>query len=164
MGKVCTQGAELETCLAEARKAGLRIVSTNGVFDLLHVGHIRLLQQARSLGDMLVVCINSDASVQRLKGPQRPIVPENERAEMLAALACVDIAVCFEEDTPAGILEKIAPCVHVKGGDYRVEDLPETEVVQRSGGVVRILPFLPGHSTTGLLARLQKALQKESMQ
>ncbi|HLV81335.1 MAG TPA: adenylyltransferase/cytidyltransferase family protein, partial [Chthonomonadaceae bacterium] len=130
------------------------------VFDLLHVGHVRILQAARALGDLLVVGLNSDAGTRRLKGPQRPFVPQEERAEVLAALACVDYVTFFEEETPRALLEIVRPAFHVKGGDYAAGAMPETEVVERHGGAVVTLPFLAGHSTTGL-ARKIAAVKEE---
>jgi D-beta-D-heptose 7-phosphate kinase/D-beta-D-heptose 1-phosphate adenosyltransferase len=139
------------------RKArGERIVFTNGVFDLLHLGHIRYLQQARGLGDCLVVGINTDASVRKLKGPKRPLVPEMERARTLAALAAVDYVILFEEDTPEELIRLLKPNVHVKGGDYKPEDLPEAAAVREYGGEVEVLTFLPGHSTTNLIEEIVK--------
>ena len=136
----------------DARRArGERIVFTNGVFDLLHMGHIRYLQQARGLGECLVVGVNADASVQRLKGPLRPLLPEMERARALAALAAVDYVTIFEEETPEALIRLLKPDVHVKGGDYKPEDLPEAAAVKEYGGEVKILSYLPGRSTTKLI-------------
>jgi rfaE bifunctional protein nucleotidyltransferase chain/domain len=129
-------------------------VLTNGVFDLLHAGHVRLLEAARAHGDLLIVGINSDASVRRLgKGPNRPIHPQEDRAEVLAALRCVDAVVIFEESDPIALIEALRPEVHVKGGDYRLEELPETPVVQGYGGQVVLLPVLEGRSTTSALRK-----------
>ena len=130
------------------------LVTTNGCFDLLHVGHLRTLLKARALGSCLVVALNSDASVRRLKGSSRPLVEERERAEMMAGLECVDHVVIFEEDTPLATLELLRPDIHVKGGDYQVEDLPETALLRSWGGRVEIAPFVPGRSTS----RLEKLL------
>lgn len=135
------------------RSAGLRVVSTNGCFDLLHVGHLRYLQAARALGDVLVVGVNSDESVRGLKGDTRPVVPEAERAELLAGLECVDHVFLFDELRPDAFLAELRPHVHAKGGDYAPEDLLEAETVRRHGGEVRVLPLTPGHSTTELLRR-----------
>lgn len=133
---------------------GGRIVFTNGCFDLLHIGHVRYLQQARALGDYLVVGLNDDASVRRLKGPHRPLIPACERAEMLAALECVDAVALFPQDTPNDLIRLVVPDVHVKGGDYRKEDLPEAPLVESLGGEVRILPLVQGHSTTEIVLRI----------
>jgi rfaE bifunctional protein nucleotidyltransferase chain/domain len=131
-------------------------VFTNGCFDLLHVGHLRYLQQARQLGDRLVVGVNSDASVRALKGPTRPIVTAVERAEMLAGLRCVDYVVIFDELTASSIITALKPAVYAKGGDYDVENLPEAPAVQAYGGVIQLVPFEPGHSTSSILARAVK--------
>lgn len=139
-------------------RQGKILVMTNGVFDVLHVGHLRFLQQAKALGDLLVVALNSDASVQRLKGPERPINPLVERAELLLALRPVDFVVSFEEDTPEKILDLVRPDIHTKGGDYTVEQLPEHVVVQAYGGKTLILPYLDGRSST----RVIKALKTSS--
>ncbi len=154
MGEVIRDYAELTNRLNWHRSHGERIVSTNGVFDVLHVGHVRYLQQARKLGDRLVVAINSDASTSRLKGPNRPFVCEDERAELLAALACVDYVTIFEESTPEAILELIRPSIHTKGGDYDVEAMPETRIVRAHGGQVVTLQFTQGRSTTELTTRI----------
>jgi D-beta-D-heptose 7-phosphate kinase / D-beta-D-heptose 1-phosphate adenosyltransferase len=127
------------------------LVATGGCFDLLHAGHVRTLEAARALGDHLVVCLNSDESVRRLKGAERPLVPQEDRAAVLRALRCVDEVVIFDEDTPVGLLERLRPDVWAKGGDYDVADLPEAEVVARWGGRVELLPFLEGRSSTRLL-------------
>jgi D-glycero-beta-D-manno-heptose 1-phosphate adenylyltransferase len=145
---------ELERRLAPLRAAGGRVVFTNGCFDLLHVGHVRYLQAARRLGDALVVGVNSDRSVRGLKGEDRPIVSQEERAEILAALACVDYVTIFEEPTPERLLASVRPDVHVKGGDYREEDLPEAPLVRSWGGEVVLLPLTQGRSTTGLARKL----------
>jgi rfaE bifunctional protein nucleotidyltransferase chain/domain len=136
------------------RAEGKRIVFTNGCFDLLHVGHLRYLQQARALGEVLVVGLNTDAGVRRLKGPSRPIVPEEERAELLAGLECVDYVTLFDEPTPVETIAALRPHLHAKGGDYRVEDLPEAETVRAGGGEVVIMALVPGRSTTDIVARV----------
>jgi D-beta-D-heptose 7-phosphate kinase/D-beta-D-heptose 1-phosphate adenosyltransferase len=155
MGMVVNSREELAAQLEAHRQVGARIVSTNGVFDVLHVGHVRYLQAARALGDLLVVGINSDASVRRLKGPLRPIVPQEERAELIAALSCVDFVSFFDETTPVQWLAWVRPALHTKGGDYDVERMPETSVVRRYGGDVRALLFVAGHSTTDIIARIR---------
>ncbi|WP_150255518.1 D-glycero-beta-D-manno-heptose 1-phosphate adenylyltransferase [Nocardiopsis deserti] len=132
-----------------------RVVATGGCFDVLHAGHVDLLRRARALGDRLVVLLNSDASVRALKGSGRPVVAEHDRARVLSALDCVDEVVLFGEDTPVRALEELRPDVWVKGGDYDVEDLPETPVVRRAGGEVVTVPLVPGHSTTGLITRIR---------
>lgn len=126
---------------------------TNGCFDILHLGHLQTLSRAASEGSKLVVGVNSDSSVQRLKGPSRPINPERDRALLLAGLRCVDAVTIFEEDTPLPLLSVLRPAVHVKGGDYRIEDLPEAEIVRKNGGRVVIIDLLPGRSTTSTIER-----------
>jgi rfaE bifunctional protein nucleotidyltransferase chain/domain len=139
----------------EIRESGRRVVFTNGCFDLLHPGHISYLRAARSLGDALVVGLNSDASIRRLKGSSRPIVPERDRATVLAALQSVDAVVLFGEDTPVRLMRELKPATYVKGGDYRVKDLPEAKVATEIGAEVKILPFEPGYSTTALIKKIR---------
>jgi rfaE bifunctional protein nucleotidyltransferase chain/domain len=141
--------------IAGIREAGGRVVFTNGCFDLLHPGHISYLRAARSLGDALVVGLNSDASVRRLKGPSRPVVPEGDRAAVLEALEFVDAVVVFGEDMPIRLMRELEPTVYVKGGDYRIEDLPEAEVAREFGAEVRIIPFEPGYSTSALIEKIK---------
>lgn len=148
----------LEGLLAQAaiwRQAGHNLVFTNGCFDILHVGHVKTLSTARAQGDKLVVGLNSDQSVSRLKGPTRPLNNQRDRATMLAALSCVDAVVVFEEDTPNSIIERLQPEVHVKGGDYTVDDLPETPIVRAYGGRIVIVDLVPNRSTTNLIERSQ---------
>jgi D-beta-D-heptose 7-phosphate kinase/D-beta-D-heptose 1-phosphate adenosyltransferase len=132
-----------------------RIVFTNGCFDVLHRGHVSYLQQARKLGDVLVVALNSDGSVARLKGPGRPVNSVEDRAAVLGALGCVDYVTVFDDDTPQRLLELVRPDLYVKGGDYTPEMLPETPVVERLGGQVRILDYVEDRSTTALLDRIR---------
>jgi rfaE bifunctional protein nucleotidyltransferase chain/domain len=137
---------------------GLKVVFTNGCFDLLHPGHVDYLEEARSLGDALLVAVNTDASVRRLgKGGLRPVNPEADRARVLAGLAAVDRVVFFAEDTPLELITELKPDVLVKGGDYQVQEVVGREVVLARGGQVRILPFRAGYSTSLLLARLRSA-------
>ena len=150
MGKVVT----VEQLLPELD--GRRVVFTNGCFDVLHVGHLRTLQWARAQGELLVLGLNSDASVRQLKGPGRPITGEQDRAELLAGFACVDYVVIFEEADPMRLLDQIRPAVHVKGGDYRAEDLPEAQLVQSWGGQVLVTPLIEGRSTTKIEAQLRE--------
>ncbi len=154
MGVVIRDWHELRARLDEHRKHGELIVTTNGVFDVLHVGHVRYLKAAAQLGNRLVVGINSDESTTRIKGPTRPFNPENDRAEVLAALAFVDYVTIFNEVTPEAMLTALAPNIHAKGGDYDVENMPETPVVRAGGGRVVALPFIEGRSTTGLAERI----------
>lgn len=139
------------------RREGRRIVFTNGVFDLLHPGHVRYLRQARELGDVLMVGINTDASVRRNKGPGRPIVPEQERGEALAALECVDAVVLFDEDTPAAIIEAIQPEVLVKGADWAVDRIVGRDTVEARGGRVVRIAVEEGYSTTGMVEKIRAA-------
>ncbi len=132
------------------------LVFTNGVFDLLHRGHVEGLFMARALGAALVVAVNSDASVRRLKGPARPITPAGDRAWLLAALACVDAVTIFEEDTPAQLIADLLPDVLVKGGDYRPDQIAGASAVEQAGGRVVILPLVPGRSTTGIVERIAR--------
>jgi rfaE bifunctional protein nucleotidyltransferase chain/domain len=138
------------------RAAGERIVFTNGVFDLLHRGHAEYLAEARALGQRLVVGVNSDASVRRLKGPARPIVAAADRAALLAALAAVDLAVLFEEDTPARLIQAVRPDVLVKGGDWAVEQIVGREFVESYGGRVLSIPLRQGYGTSALLQRIRE--------
>lgn len=138
-----------------ARPRSGRLVFTNGCFDLLHPGHVTYLHEARSLGDALVVGVNTDASVRRLKGPGRPLVSQGDRAVVLAALASVDAVTLFDEDTPAELIAALLPDVLVKGGDYARDEVVGRSTVEDAGGELRIIPFLPGHSTTKLVARIR---------
>ena len=137
--------------MADVRQHGGRIVATGGCFDLLHAGHVGLLRQARRLGDCLIVCLNSDASVRALKGPGRPLVAAPDRARVLAALECVDAVIVFDEPTPAAVLERLRPDMWVKGSDYARGELAEAPVVRRYGGEVVLLPYT-GHSTSRIVA------------
>lgn len=147
---------QLVELVARAREAGERIVMTNGCFDILHVGHVSYLQQARALGDRLIVAVNSDASVRQLKGENRPINGLHARQAVLAALVAVDWVVPFGEDTPERLICRICPDVLVKGGDYRPEDIVGGPCVTAAGGEVRVLPFVAGHSTTSMIANIRK--------
>ena len=155
MGQVVTQD-ELILHVAQARRNGRRVVFTNGCFDLLRPGHIRCLEQARALGDLLVVAINTDASVRRVKGAGRPVVPEGERAEVLAALAAVDYVTVFEEDTPQQIIARVVPDVLVKGGDWVPDQIVGRAEVEAAGGRVVSIPLEPGYSTSALLEKIHR--------
>jgi rfaE bifunctional protein nucleotidyltransferase chain/domain len=147
----------LEKMLGERqrlRAAGARLVFTNGVFDLLHVGHVRYLAHARTLGDALVVAINSDRSVRELKGPDRPVFDQAERAEILAALKAVDYVVVFDDISPRKLIATLLPDVLVKGGDYQLDQIHGREEVEAAGGKVISLPFVEGASTTALIGRM----------
>jgi D-beta-D-heptose 7-phosphate kinase/D-beta-D-heptose 1-phosphate adenosyltransferase len=139
---------------ARLRREGRRVVFTNGCFDLLHPGHIRYLAEARALGDALIVALNSDASVRLLKGEGRPILKEQERAEVMAALACVDYVTIFEEETPRQLIADLLPDVLVKGGDWSLDTIVGREEVEASGGVVKSLAFIEGLSTTEIIQRI----------
>ena len=145
------QRSELASILQRLKAEGKTVVTTNGCFDVLHLGHLRYLQAARQLGNLLVVGINSDSSVRQLKGENRPLVPEAERAEMLAGLECVDYVVIFPELTPVDLLSELKPSIHVKGGDYKLEQLIERKVVEENGGKVVVGLNVPGKSTTNLI-------------
>jgi len=145
--------AGAQAVAAAVRARGGTVVATGGCFDLLHAGHVGLLEAARRTGDCLIVCLNSDASVTRLKGPGRPLNTAADRARVLAGLACVDAVVVFDEDTPERVLGELRPDRWVKGGDYTVESLPEAAVVRAWGGEAVVLPYLDGHSTTSLVQR-----------
>lgn len=147
----------------DLKSRGLKVVFTNGCFDLLHPGHVTYLEAARNLGDALIVGVNTDASVKRLgKGKGRPVTPEKDRARMLAALAAVDRVVLFGEDTPLELIRLLKPDVLVKGGDYRLEEIVGREEVLAHGGLVRVLPLVPGYSTSALLHRLRHLGEGES--
>jgi rfaE bifunctional protein nucleotidyltransferase chain/domain len=148
--------SEAVSLAARQRASGARIVFTNGVFDLLHPGHLRYLQYARSLGDLLIVGLNGDASVRRNKGAGRPINLESERGEVLAALACVDAVVLFDDDTPASIIDAIQPDILVKGADWPADQIVGRDSVERRGGRVVRAPVEEGYSTTSLLDRIRK--------
>ena len=147
--------AEAAAFAERSRAAGRRVVFTNGVFDILHPGHIRYLQQARTLGDLLIVGLNSDASVRRNKGPERPINDESERAEILEALECVDAVVVFDEDTPAEIIKAVQPDVLVKGADWAEDAIVGRDTVESLGGRVVRVPIESGYSTTEIIRRIR---------
>jgi D-beta-D-heptose 7-phosphate kinase/D-beta-D-heptose 1-phosphate adenosyltransferase len=153
---------DLLDTLDQQRAAGRRVVTTNGCFDLLHIGHVRFLNDARALGDLLVVGLNSDGAVRRLKGPGRPVVAEADRAAMLAALRPVDHVVVFDNLLPNDLLAAVRPALHCKAGDYTIESLPEAEVVRSYGGEVCILPLTAGHSTSQLIERISRAGQEQA--
>ena len=155
MGEILTRDTLIMRRQAWKRN-GKTVVFTNGCFDLLHPGHIRLLEQARALGDLLVVGINSDASVRRLKGEKRPLVPEAERAEVLAALEAVDCVTVFDEPTPRDLIQALLPDVLVKGGDWGPDEIVGREEVEAAGGRVASIPFVEGYSTTALIERMVK--------
>ena len=140
--------------LAKLQKNGKKIVFTNGVFDILHIGHIRYLEKARALGDILVVALNTDKSVKRLKGNHRPLLPQAERSELLASLACVDFVTLFPEDTPLNTIITLHPDILVKGGDYKLNEIVGMKEVKSWGGKVTAIPLVKGYSTTGFIHRV----------
>jgi D-beta-D-heptose 7-phosphate kinase/D-beta-D-heptose 1-phosphate adenosyltransferase len=152
--KILTASA-LMTALSARRARKERIVFTNGCFDLLHVGHTRYLQEARKLGDCLVVGLNSDASVRAIKSDGRPVVPQAQRAEVLAALACVDHVVIFDEPDPQNLIARVQPDILVKGGDWPIDQIVGREIVQARGGRVVTIPLVPDVSTTSLIRRIK---------
>ena len=157
MKKVMSLAKVLEL-VQRAKKAGKIIVTTNGCFDILHVGHVQYLTEAKALGDILIIGMNSDASVRRNKGPLRPIVPERERAQLLAALEAVDAVFIFDDKTPMPWLSKIKPHVHVKGGDYaNIDKMIERETVEKGGGRVALARLAKNKSTTKVIAKIVKA-------
>ena len=155
LGRVVTQD-ELILHVAEEKRNGRRVVFTNGCFDLLHPGHIRCLEQARALGDALIVAINSDASVRQLKGNGRPLISEDERAELLAALAAVDYVVIFDAATPRELIRRVLPDVLAKGQDWGPDEIVGREEVEAAGGQVVSISLEPGYSTTNLLERFRR--------
>ncbi len=148
--------AEAADFVRAAKVAGKHVVFTNGVFDLLHVGHVRYLEEARALGDALIVGLNSDVSARTIKGQDRPLIPQDERAELLAALRWVDAVVLFDEPTADATIEALKPDVYVKGGDYAQEGPPEAPTVRRYGGEVRTLQLVQGRSTTDLIETIRQ--------
>ena len=146
-------GEHIEAYAEVLRASGVRVVFTNGCFDILHAGHVRYLAQARALGDVLILGLNSDASVRRLKGETRPVNGEEDRAEVVGALKSVDAVVLFEEDTAEALIAKVRPAVYAKGGDYTPETLPEARIVEAYGGEVVFIPLVAGKSTTNIIER-----------
>lgn len=145
---------DMQKKVKQLQENGKKVVFTNGVFDILHVGHLTYLEEARELGDVLIVGVNSDRSVKTNKGDKRPINPEKNRAEMLLGFKFVDFTVIFDEKTPENLLDLLKPDIHVKGGDYKKEDLPETEIVEKNGGEVKILSFVDNISTTEIINKI----------
>ncbi|HEX4925857.1 MAG TPA: D-glycero-beta-D-manno-heptose 1-phosphate adenylyltransferase [Bdellovibrionales bacterium] len=155
MGKVLSRES-LAQELAQARR-NKKVVFTNGCFDLLHVGHVTYLQQARALGDLLVVALNSDSSVRKLKGESRPLQNEEDRAKIMAALGCVDFVTVFSEETPETLIRLLKPDVLVKGGDWKIENIVGGPFVQSYGGSVQSLPFVPGRSTSKIVEKIMNS-------
>ncbi len=157
-GKVITE-EPLKERLQQERAQGRTIVWTNGVFDILHAGHVTYLERAAALGDVLVVGLNTDASVQLNKGPLRPIVPERERARLLAALACVDYVILYGDQSPVELIGRLRPDIYAKGGDYNIDTInqPERRLMERLGGRIELLPGVPGLSTSAIIERILAA-------
>lgn len=147
---------ELKGIVTKAKAKGKTIVLTNGCFDLLHRGHLHLLKEAKKLGDLLIVAMNSDRSVRKIKGPDRPILPEEERAELIAALEMVDYVTSFDNPDPYRVIKELRPNVLVKGGDWDKDKIVGTEVVKGDGGEVAVVPYLEGYSTTQMIERMRK--------
>ncbi|HTP42865.1 MAG TPA: D-glycero-beta-D-manno-heptose 1-phosphate adenylyltransferase [Nitrospiria bacterium] len=162
MNRVAVQNARakikspraLRALIASAQRRGRRIVFTNGCFDLIHIGHVRYLEQAKRLGDLLVVAVNTDRSVRRMKGPHRPVVPQAQRAEVVAALGCVNYVVLFSTPTPRPLIARLRPDILVKGADWSVDQIAGKEEVEAAGGRVRTIPLTPGSSTTKLIKKI----------
>jgi len=152
---IITTVDELRAIGEQLRASGKRIVFTNGVFDILHAGHVTYLEAARSLGDVLIVGVNTDDSVRRLKGPERPVNVLHDRLTVLSALRCVDHVVAFAEDTPLDVITALLPNVLVKGGDYTRDTVVGADVVEAHGGRVELIPLLEGRSTTGIITRVR---------
>jgi rfaE bifunctional protein nucleotidyltransferase chain/domain len=147
---------------ARMRESGKKLVFTNGCFDILHVGHVRYLNRARTFGDALIVGLNSDRSVREIKGPSRPIVHERERAEVLAALACVDFVFIFDDPTPKQVIDAVVPDVLVKGADWKIADIVGRDTVENGGGKVINLPLVEGASTTDIITRVRQNFGKST--
>lgn len=150
----------LKDIILELKNQEYRLVFTNGCFDIIHKGHVKYLNDAKKFGDILIVGINSDESIKKIKGDKRPIIPLESRAEVLDSLKSVDFVVPFEEETPVELIKIIKPHTHVKGGDYREEDLPETEIIKNYGGEVKIIPLVEGFSTTNVIEWILKKYKK----
>lgn len=153
--KIKTLG-EIKEIVENLKKQKKVIVTTNGVFDILHLGHIKYLQEAKKLGDVLIVAINSDSSVRQIKGPKRPINNQNVRAEVLSVLEFVDYVVIFNETGPIKFLSEIKPNIHVKGGDYKIEQIVEKGTVEKNGGKIVLIPEIKGYSTTDLISKIKE--------
>ena len=147
---------ELDDLLKKLKQEGKTVVTTNGCFDILHVGHVRYLEKTKSFGDVLIVALNSDKSVKSIKGESRPINNENDRAEVLSALKSVDYVVLFDEDSPIDLLLQIKPDVYTKGADYTIESLPEAKGIMEAGGRIEFISFVEGKSTTSIIEKMRK--------
>ena len=154
MGKVVAR-TEIEALVKKLKNEGKTVVTTNGCFDILHVGHVRYLQKTKTFADYSIVLLNSDKSVRSIKGPTRPVNNENDRAEILCALSCVDYVVLFDEDSPESLIAQIKPDVHTKGADYTVETLPEAKTIIENGGRIEFISFVEGKSTTSIIEKMR---------
>lgn len=154
MGKLIKRD-EISQVLGKERAQGKTIVTTNGCFDILHVGHVRYLQKTKTYADLCVVCLNSDISVKKIKGPDRPVNNENDRAEILCALSCVDYVILFDEPSPEKLLCELKPDVHTKGADYTIETLPEAKAIMANGGRIEFISFVEGKSTTSIIEKMR---------
>lgn len=148
---------ETDNLVSELKERKKKIVTTNGCFDILHAGHVKYLERAKKFGDILIVALNSDKSVKKLKGETRPINNENDRAEVINALKYVDYVIIFEEETPIELLKQIKPDIHVKGGDYTVNSLPEAKELMKIGTKIEFVPFVEGKSTTTLIEKMRQS-------
>ncbi len=148
---------DLRALINKIHNAGKTIVTTNGCFDILHVGHVRYLEKTKTFGDYLIVLLNSDKSVKSIKGPSRPINNEMDRAEILSALRCVDYVVLFDEDSPRNLLDEMKPDVYTKGADYTMETLPEADIMKKNGTRVEFIDFVKGKSTTKTIEKMKEA-------
>ena len=154
MGQVVRR-KDITGFVRELQKSGKTVAVTNGCFDILHVGHVRYLEKSKSFADVLIVLLNSDKSVHSIKGPSRPVNNENDRAEILSALSCVDYVVLFDEDSPRNLLDEIKPDVYTKGADYTTETLPEADIMKKNGTRVEFIDFVEGKSTTNIINKMK---------
>ncbi|MCQ2789130.1 MAG: D-glycero-beta-D-manno-heptose 1-phosphate adenylyltransferase [bacterium] len=155
MGKIIER-KEIRNIVKDLQQQGKTVVTTNGCFDILHVGHVRYLQKTKEFADYSIVLLNSDKSVKSIKGPTRPINNEQDRAEILCALSCVDFVVLFDEDSPRNLIDEIKADVHTKGADYTIETLPEADVILKNGGRVEFIEFVEGKSTTNTIKKMKE--------
>lgn len=155
MGKLIKR-EEIRNIVKDLQQQGKTVVTTNGCFDILHVGHVRYLQKTKEFADYSIVLLNSDKSVKSIKGPTRPINNEQDRAEILCALSCVDFVVLFNEDSPRNLIDEIKADVHTKGADYTIETLPEADVILKNGGRVEFIEFVEGKSTTNTIKKMKE--------
>ena len=151
------QREDLRALIDRIHHAGKTVVTTNGCFDILHVGHVRYLEKTKTFGDYLIVLLNSDKSVKSIKGPSRPVNNEMDRAEILSALRCVDYVVLFDEDSPRNLLDEMKPDVYTKGADYTIETLPEADIMKKNGTRVEFIDFVEGKSTTKTIEKMKEA-------